>query len=255
MAETPPLPWRATLKRRMVVRDRFPGPLGRRHPGRAWSTCRCCSTTNCWRAPSGSSRTRITASAKRGEIVDRSGKVHRPTAWTPIRSTPSRPRSPSQAGPRPTSARRSATASPRTARTLLGRAEERARVRLRAPPGVARAGAPRDGARRSRASARSRKAAATTRTASLAAALLGYVGLDNGGLGGIEATYDSLIKGHEGTVLVQADAHGNPFSREERPATSGATLELTIDHYLQFIAERELQGRRATRAAPPAARP
>jgi cell division protein FtsI (penicillin-binding protein 3) len=75
----------------------------------------------------------------------------------------------------------------------------------------------------------------------LAAALLGYVGLDNSGLGGIEATYDSLIKGHEGTVLVQADAHGTPFSREERPATTGATLELTIDHYLQYIAERELK--------------
>jgi cell division protein FtsI (penicillin-binding protein 3) len=31
------------------------------------------------------------------------------------------------------------------------------------------------------------------------------------------------------------------FSRVERPATSGGTLELTIDHYLQFVAERELR--------------
>ena len=75
----------------------------------------------------------------------------------------------------------------------------------------------------------------------LAAHLLGYVGLDNTGLAGIEATYDNLIKGHAGTVLIQTDAKRQAFSRVERPSTTGADLDLTIDEYLQHIAERELQ--------------
>ena len=75
----------------------------------------------------------------------------------------------------------------------------------------------------------------------LAAHLLGYVGLDNTGLAGVEATYDNLIKGHGGTVLIQTDAKRQAFSRVERPSTTGADLELTIDQYLQHIAERELQ--------------
>jgi cell division protein FtsI (penicillin-binding protein 3) len=75
----------------------------------------------------------------------------------------------------------------------------------------------------------------------LASHLLGYVGLDNSGLGGIEGTYDSLIKGHAGTVLIQTDARRHAFSRVEKLPTAGASLELTIDQYLQHVAERELK--------------
>ena len=75
----------------------------------------------------------------------------------------------------------------------------------------------------------------------LAAHVLGYVGIDNNGLNGLEATYDTLIKGRPGTVLVQTDARRQAFSRIERPPTAGATLELTIDQYLQHVAERELR--------------
>ncbi len=74
----------------------------------------------------------------------------------------------------------------------------------------------------------------------LAAHLLGYVGIDNTGLSGIEATYDPLIKGRAGTVLIQTDARRHAFSRIERPPTTGAALELTIDEYIQHVAEREL---------------
>ena len=75
----------------------------------------------------------------------------------------------------------------------------------------------------------------------LAAHLLGYVGVDNQGLGGIEWTYDAEIRGREGQVLIQTDERGRAFSRIERPPTAGDTLELTIDTYLQHIAERELR--------------
>lgn len=74
----------------------------------------------------------------------------------------------------------------------------------------------------------------------LAAHVLGYVGVDNAGLGGIEAVYDNKIRGRDGMVLIQTDARRHAFSRLERPPTTGATVELTIDEYLQYIAEREL---------------
>jgi cell division protein FtsI (penicillin-binding protein 3) len=74
----------------------------------------------------------------------------------------------------------------------------------------------------------------------LASHLLGFVGLDNKGLGGIESAYDSQIRGKEGKVLFHKDSRRRAFSRFERPPTIGSTIELTIDEYLQHIAEREL---------------
>jgi cell division protein FtsI (penicillin-binding protein 3) len=85
---------------------------------------------------------------------------------------------------------------------------------------------------------------------SIAAHVLGYVGLDNTGLAGIELAYDRFIRGKPGTALVQTDARRHAFSRTERPPTTGATVELTIDQVLQWVAERELKaGIREHRAA------
>jgi cell division protein FtsI (penicillin-binding protein 3) len=76
----------------------------------------------------------------------------------------------------------------------------------------------------------------------LAAHVLGYVGTDNIGLAGLESTYDARIRGREGRTLVQTDARQHTVvTREERPPTAGEGIELTIDQYLQHIAERELR--------------
>ena len=76
----------------------------------------------------------------------------------------------------------------------------------------------------------------------LAAHVLGYVGIDNVGLAGLESTFDRRIKGREGKMLLQKDARRHAMaSREEQPPTSGDGLELTIDEYLQFVADRELR--------------
>jgi cell division protein FtsI (penicillin-binding protein 3) len=75
----------------------------------------------------------------------------------------------------------------------------------------------------------------------LAAHVLGYVGVDNVGLGGIEAAYDKIVRGREGTLIVQNDARRRVFGRLERTPTSGGSLELTIDEPLQHIVERELR--------------
>ena len=74
----------------------------------------------------------------------------------------------------------------------------------------------------------------------LASHLLGWVGIDNTGLSGLEHTYDPQIRGKAGTILVHTDARRHAFSRFERPPTSGSSIELTIDENLQHIAEREL---------------
>jgi cell division protein FtsI (penicillin-binding protein 3) len=75
----------------------------------------------------------------------------------------------------------------------------------------------------------------------LAAHVVGYVGRENKGFGGIESRFDSAISGQAGRVLVQRDAHGTEmFTRVERAPTAGAMIELTLDVNLQHIAEREL---------------
>jgi cell division protein FtsI (penicillin-binding protein 3) len=84
----------------------------------------------------------------------------------------------------------------------------------------------------------------------LAAHVLGYVGLDNVGLAGLESTFDSRIRGREGKMLLQNDARQHAMAtREERLPTSGEGLELTIDEYLQFVADRELRAGVAENAA------
>jgi cell division protein FtsI (penicillin-binding protein 3) len=76
----------------------------------------------------------------------------------------------------------------------------------------------------------------------LAAHALGYVGLDNKGLAGLESAYDARIRGQEGRMLLHIDSKQRArAAREERPATAGDTLETTIDQNLQHIAERELR--------------
>jgi cell division protein FtsI (penicillin-binding protein 3) len=76
----------------------------------------------------------------------------------------------------------------------------------------------------------------------LAAHVLGFVGTENSGLAGLEARFDGRIRGEEGRLLVQADARQRAMAvREQLLPTSGDALELTIDQYLQHIAERELR--------------
>jgi cell division protein FtsI (penicillin-binding protein 3) len=75
----------------------------------------------------------------------------------------------------------------------------------------------------------------------LAAHVLGYLGVDSDrGLAGIEQSYNSRIRGTAGSLLVEVDSLGRAFSRVEKPPVQGDTLELTIDAYLQHVAEREL---------------
>ena len=83
----------------------------------------------------------------------------------------------------------------------------------------------------------------------LAAQVLGYVGMDDEGLGGLEREFDDDLRGIPGQELVSVDARRKWFSRVERPPDPGQNLVLTIDQTIQYIAEKELeQGMQDTQA-------
>ncbi len=75
----------------------------------------------------------------------------------------------------------------------------------------------------------------------LAAQVLGYVGMDDEGLGGLEREFDDDLRGIPGQELISLDARRKWFSRVERPPDPGQNLVLTIDQTIQYIAESELQ--------------
>ena len=78
---------------------------------------------------------------------------------------------------------------------------------------------------------------------SLAAAVLGFAGMDNQGLEGVEHAYDDVLRGDEGRIVVEFDADNRRIPRtvySHFPATPGDDVYLTIDEVLQFVAEREL---------------
>jgi cell division protein FtsI/penicillin-binding protein 2 len=77
----------------------------------------------------------------------------------------------------------------------------------------------------------------------LAAPVLGFVGTDNDGLGGLEYLYDSTLRGSAGEVQIERDPQGNAIpggERRVRTARRGSDLVLTIDRYLQFKTEQVL---------------
>jgi cell division protein FtsI (penicillin-binding protein 3) len=74
----------------------------------------------------------------------------------------------------------------------------------------------------------------------LAASVLGYVDVDEKGIGGIEYSLDKQIRGHPGKMMVMADGHRRWYDRTESAADPGASVTLTIDETIQYIAEKEL---------------
>jgi len=74
----------------------------------------------------------------------------------------------------------------------------------------------------------------------LAASVLGYVDVDERGIGGIEYSLDKQIRGRPGKMMVMADGHRRWYDRTESAADPGASVTLTIDETIQYIAEKEL---------------
>jgi len=77
----------------------------------------------------------------------------------------------------------------------------------------------------------------------LGAHLLGFVGIDNQGLAGIELAYDDALRGRAGEAVAAHDGLGRILVETQRTMEApqdGADLLLTVDQVVQHIAEREL---------------
>ncbi len=78
----------------------------------------------------------------------------------------------------------------------------------------------------------------------LASVLLGFVGSDNQGLSGVEMYYDTELTGVSGRVVAAKSAKGTnmPLTYERiEEAIQGNSLVLTVDNYVQYIAEKYLE--------------
>lgn len=77
-----------------------------------------------------------------------------------------------------------------------------------------------------------------------ASQVIGFCGSDNQGLDGIEAKYETDLKGKQGSIQRHADAKGGEIGTEGEnyvPAIDGKDLVLTIDYTIQSIVEKYLK--------------
>jgi cell division protein FtsI (penicillin-binding protein 3) len=74
----------------------------------------------------------------------------------------------------------------------------------------------------------------------LAAHVVGFVGIDNQALEGIELRYDDYLQGRSESVPVVRDARNRTLSEGQPVVASGGSVILTLDEGLQYIVERAL---------------
>ena len=73
--------------------------------------------------------------------------------------------------------------------------------------------------------------------------VLGFAGMDDRGLEGVELRYEQYLRGEKRAVVLQRDALGRavfPKGLNEEGAAAGHSLTLTVDEVIQYIAEKEL---------------
>lgn len=78
----------------------------------------------------------------------------------------------------------------------------------------------------------------------LAAQVIGFAGMDNQGLSGLELQYEKTLKGKDAEIITEKDAKGMPIPWKVSPRTkviNGSDIILTIDKDIQFKAESELK--------------
>ena len=72
--------------------------------------------------------------------------------------------------------------------------------------------------------------------------VLGYVGIDNQGLSGLELYYDNYLTGEDGAIKYFSDGKGNKLELTEiyQKPQNGVNISLTIDLDIQLSMEREI---------------
>ena len=75
--------------------------------------------------------------------------------------------------------------------------------------------------------------------------IIGEIGTDKHGLWGIESDFDHILRGQTGLLTFENDALGRPiaftFTSLDISPIPGSEIQLTIDRFIQSIAERELE--------------
>lgn len=74
----------------------------------------------------------------------------------------------------------------------------------------------------------------------MASHILGFVGIDNQPLEGLELKYEDDLRGRAGSVQFEKDAGGRPLTEGFDFQSGGNSLVLTMDEGLQYIVEKEL---------------
>jgi cell division protein FtsI (penicillin-binding protein 3) len=74
----------------------------------------------------------------------------------------------------------------------------------------------------------------------IAAQVLGYVGVDDNGLGGLEQKFEPQLHGVSGRMYTAMDARRKVLGSSEHEPEPGQNLVLTIDENIQFLAEQAL---------------
>jgi cell division protein FtsI/penicillin-binding protein 2 len=78
----------------------------------------------------------------------------------------------------------------------------------------------------------------------LASSIIGFTGLDNKGLNGLELQYEKYLRGVDGKYIIEKDVYGNiiPGSKNNYIAPlDGGDIELTIDSQIQLITQNKLK--------------
>jgi cell division protein FtsI (penicillin-binding protein 3) len=83
----------------------------------------------------------------------------------------------------------------------------------------------------------------------LGAQVLGYVGVDDDGLGGLEQNFDDELHGTSGHMLTAVDAKRHVLGSDEQQPMAGENLVLAIDANIQYMAERALDAQVAKTGA------
>ena len=77
----------------------------------------------------------------------------------------------------------------------------------------------------------------------LAGSMIGFVGIDNHGLSGVEYSYDEQLMSSPDRIVIEKDAFGRSINFAddyEKSTERGYDLRLAIDEVIQYIAEKEL---------------
>ncbi|MDL2280432.1 stage V sporulation protein D [Selenomonadales bacterium OttesenSCG-928-I06] len=78
----------------------------------------------------------------------------------------------------------------------------------------------------------------------LASHVIGFTGIDNQGLDGVELTFDNYLRGRQGAIIIEYDARGHEIPQANHKyvsPTDGNDIYLTIDVVIQEIVEKALE--------------